>query len=228
MEVLPDTVAIGYVHPNTVTERFSYSLAQACLAQRDNNIIAILSASSPRQEHARNTVIGKFLDGTRHGNMHVGAEWLMWIDTDMVFEPLAIKQLRNTAKNHKADMACGLAFVYKRHDNVLVPNVYTFDHDTKNWLDTEDYPRGIVKEVDATGSAFVLINRRVLEGQDDYWHVSGIHPATGNYMGHDLAFFYDRVVDGPFKLVWDSNVKTGHVKHFELTEEQFDAYRRTV
>jgi len=228
MNIVPDTVAIGYVHLNTVFEQFAGCLAQACLAQADNNIIATISASSARQEHARNTVIQRFLDGVPVDGRHAGAEWLMWIDTDMTFHPLAIKQLRATAKNTGADMVSGLGFVYKRHDNQLVPNAWTFDPDTQEWMDTEDYPRGTIQEIDGTGSGFVLIHRRVFESKDGMWHQSGIHPKTGYYMGHDLAFCYDMIVDGPFKLVWDTNVKTGHIKHFELTEEQFDKYRSTL
>lgn len=224
MEVLPNTVAIGYVHPHTVFEGFARSLAETCLI-RDNNIIGLIGASSPRQEHARNTVIEKFLYGVEYSDKHVGAEWLMWIDTDMTFERDSISRLLHTAKTHKADMVGGLAFVFKRTSQELTTNAWTFDKDINEWVDIETYTPGQKYEIDGTGAAFLLIHRRVLEAGSDPWHNSGQHAKTGKYMGHDLAFCYDNVVDGDFKLVWDTSVKTGHIKHFELTEENYAASR---
>jgi len=227
LRVVPDTVVIGYVHPHTVTEGFARSLAEACLI-KDNHIIGIIAASSPRQEHGRNTVISKYLDGAQYAGDHVGAEWLMWIDTDMTFKPDAIKRLLATAKTTKADMVAGLGFVYKRGEGVLIPNAWTWNPEAQEWEDTDDYKSGIVQEIDGTGSGFALINRRVFQHTDNNeWHRSGTHPKTGKYMGHDLAFCYDNIVDGPFKLVWDTNVHTGHVKHFELDENMFRNYQRS-
>jgi len=224
MRIVPDTVVVGYVHPHTVTEGFCRSLAETCLI-KDNHIIGIIGASSPRQEHGRNTVITKFLEGAIYAGDHVGAEWLMWIDTDMTFERDSIMRLLSTAKKTKADMVTGLGFVYKRGENIIVPNAWAFDKDNQEWVDTANYTPGERYEIDGTGSGFILINRRVFETKEDGWHQSGIHAATGRYMGHDLAFCYDTVVDGPFKLVWDTAVKTGHIKHFEITEENYEASR---
>jgi len=216
-KIVPGTVTIGYVHPNIVTEGFARSLAQACLWQ-DNKIVGIISASSPRQHVARNSVITKFLEGP--------AEWLMWIDTDMTFEPSSIDRLRRTAHKKKADMVAGLAFIYKRHESVIQPNAFMWDAEGTDFVSVNDYTSGSILKVDAAGSAFVLINRKVLENTGPHWHENWMyHPSNNGPMGHDLAFFYNACVTLDYKLVYDTNIKAGHIKHFELNEDSFRSYQ---
>lgn len=212
-----DSIVVGYVHPNIVTEGFTRSLAENCL-DRDNPIVGIISASNPRQTVARNAVIDLFLKRD--------ANWLMWIDTDMTFRHNAIGQLLATAKKHKADAVTGLGFIFKRNANVLVPNGYMFDPETNYFKEIEDYTKNKVHQIDGTGAGFVLIHRRVFETIGKDWHQNHIeHPVTGNPMGHDLAFFYEATQRHGFKLVWDTRIKTGHVKHFELDENMYDDYK---
>lgn len=231
MKVLKDTVAVAYVHPNTVMEGFARSLANACLNPA-NKILAVISTSNPRQENARNAAIERFLEGTTVDGKPHGAEWLMWLDTDQTFEHDAIARLRKTAHDTKAKLVGGLTFVYKRQDNILLPNGWTWDSEIGHWRDIDDYVSGKKYEIQGTGAAFLLIHRDVFNWWNEYtedknlWHRSGVHPDTGNYMGHDLAFCYDTVVKGPFKLFWDTSVQSGHIKHFELDENMFRNYQK--
>lgn len=221
MKIIPDSVVIGYPHLNSVTEGFARSLAEACLTQ-ENRIVNILATSSARQEYSRNITIEKFLEGSDG----LAGEWLMWIDTDMVFDRDAIARLVATAKKTGADMATALGFVYKREENKIIPNAWTFDKEEQKFVEVETYEPGRIYEIDGTGTGFLLVNRKVFGSyKDSYWHQSRVHPSTGRYMGHDLAFCYDTVVEGNFKLVWDTSIKTGHIKHFEITEENYRASR---
>ena len=226
MEIIPDSVMIGYVHMHTVFEGFARSLAETCL-NKDNNIYGIIASQNPRQEAARNATIQKFMEGFNDGRNHYGAEWFMWLDTDQTFEHDAIARLRDTAHNYDADAVGGLTFVYQRGAQEVHPNGWYWDGEHFVWI--EDYEPGKVYEINGTGSAFVLINRKVFEAWDGDWHVTHVnHPATGEYMGHDLAFFHKMSVDDGFKLVWDTSVQSGHIKHFELTETQYHAYRSSL
>jgi len=213
------TVNIGYVHPNIVTEGFARSLANLCLWQ-PNRIIGLTSASNPRQEVARNEVIKNFLRSP--------AEWFMWIDTDMTFHHDSIEKLRATADKNDADMVGGLAFVYKRGINTITPNAYMWDTDESHFTEMSDYESGRVYAIDGTGAAFILVNRRVFEAWDsEFWYQTWReHPKTGDPMGHDLAFCLQSKQEYGFKLLYDTGVKTGHTKHFELTEQSYEDYLR--
>lgn len=225
MQIVPDSIAIGYVHNYMVHERWAHNLANAAL-NPDNKIIAFISSQNPRQEAARNATIEKFLEGFDNGKL--AAEWLMWIDTDQTFENDAPARLRKTAKRTGAQMVTGVTWVWKRHKEEMIPNTWTWDAENKWWLDNIEYEAGKTYEVDATGSACVLIHRSVFLQYPAPWHVSlDEHPASGKYMGHDLAFFYRTVVEGDLSLAWDTSVPFGHIKQFELTQANYDAYRAT-
>jgi len=212
-------VTVGYPHMNDVHAGFAFCMAEACL-RPNNRIIGLVAASSPRQEISRNLIIEMFLEGP--------GEWLMWIDTDMTFGNEAIARLQDVAERQKADMVAGLGFIYKRGTNEIVPNAYFWDDEEKAHVEFKDYKPNKVYEVDAAGSGFVLVNRRVFEAWGDkFWHKTWTkHPANGREMGHDLAFSYRATQELGFKLLWDTTVKTGHIKYFELREEQFEAYKR--
>lgn len=219
MDIIPDSVAIGYVHPNIVTEGFARSLANACRWPA-NKILGLISASNPRQYLARNAVIEEFLEGP--------CEYLMWIDTDTAFEHNAIERLRQIVNIKQADMAAGLCFIYERGNNVVKPNFAYWKDDHFEFGD--NYQAGEILTPDACGSAFVLIHRKVFEATGPVWHQNWVHhPATnGQPMGHDMSFFYDATITFGFKLVYDTGVKTGHIKHFELREQHFRDYQETL
>ena len=216
-----DKVYLGWVHPNTVHEPFARSMMEACL-WKPNGIWGLTSASNPRQEVARNAVIKNFLE--------TQGDWLMWIDTDMTFKHDAIEKLVKTARKHKADIVSGLGFIYKRAAEEIVPNGYLWDEKENAYAEIINYQKGRVYEIDGTGSGFVLIHRKVFEAFDnEHWHETWrAHPHTGNPMGHDLAFCWRAKQDYGMKIVWDTGVPTGHIKHFELTETNYDAYRETL
>ncbi len=217
-KVLPGAVSVGYVHTNIVMEGFTRSLAQLCL-WKPNQIMGIISTASARQEISRNVSIEHFLK--------TPTEWLMWIDTDVTLKYDAIERLLATAEKHEADMVQALGFMYKRHDGIIIPNGYYWNEEINHFTEIDDYDSGEVYEIDGAGSGCILINRKVFEAWDTkFWHETWVnHPKTGGEMGHDLAFAYQATqVDG-FKLVWDTGVVTGHIKHFELGEKDFRTYQ---
>ena len=218
---MANNIVIGYVHPGVMQEATARSLMEICL-HRGNPIVGIISSSSPRQHVARNSTIERFLEGK--------GDWLLWVDTDMTFDRDAPSRLLHTALKNKADMVAGLCFVYKRHASEIGTNAYMWNGETH--VEVDGYKPGTVIEVDATGSAFILIHRRVFEAmaaeQDEdwyHWHQNYVkHPETGEPMGHDLAFAREAGKLG-FKLLYDTNVGTGHIKYFELTEQNYFDYK---
>jgi hypothetical protein len=210
-------VVVGWVHPGNVKAGFAYALANLFYHGEANHLHGHLQASNPRQEVARNDVIARFLEGD--------GTHLMWIDTDMTFEMDAVAQLLGTMKKTGADMVGGLGFIWNREPKVMTPCAYKLSPD-KKWDVLWDYEEGAVIEVDATGAGFVLIKREVFEAMTHgTWHQTWLdHPDTGGAMGHDLAFFY-RAKQLGFKLIYDTNVKTGHIKDWVLDEPTYKNWR---
>ena len=143
----------------------------------------------------------------------------------MSFDHDAVERLRATALKHDADMVAGLAFIYNRGAHTIFPNMFEYTGPEEGFKPVDDYESGRVYEIDGTGSAFMLIHRRVYEDWDnEYWHQTWReHPETGQPMGHDLAFCYEVTQTYGRKLLYDTSVKTGHIKAMALTEENYRA-----
>ena len=218
---MSDGVCLGWVHTGIVQEAFARSIAETCL-RPENEIVAMSTAQSPRQEAGRNEAIKGFL-GT-------DAEWLMWIDTDMVFEKHSVRDLLHTARDQGGDIVAGLGFAYNHQTAQLVPNGFRWEEEGTYFKPVmyEDYPERVLS-VDGVGSGFMLVNRSVYEAWDgEVWHETlNRHPASGTLMGHDLNFCYKAKFGLGVEILWDTYVKTGHIKSFALTEDNYNAYRRS-
>ena len=98
--------------------------------------------------HQRNECIQK-MDG----------EWILFIDSDMVFQAEAIKTLIETQKKFDLDIVGGLCF---QRTPPYQPTMYVKARNAEHgYTFMEQWDEDAAVEVDATGMAFCLIHRRV-------------------------------------------------------------------
>lgn len=113
----------------------------------------------------RNSAVRKFLA--------TDADWLVFIDSDMGFDPWAVDQLVDVADPDERPIVGGLCFALWRgpegeagsRRTAMKPTVYRyFETDrTCGVYPVHDYPRDSLVRCDATGSAFIAIHRGVFE-----------------------------------------------------------------
>ena len=218
---MSDKVYLAWVHTGIVHEPFARSIAEICL-RPENQIAGIATAGGPRQEAQRNAVIKNFLE--------TDGDWLMWLDTDMVLEKDTVERLLATAHATDADAVGTLGFIWDPTSGSISTNAYLWNEEKKAYVPVHGYERGSINEIDATGSGSVLIHRRMFEAWDhERWHETWpVHPDSGGLMGHDLAFFHKTVREDGMKLIWDTSVEAGHIKSFQLTEANYEAYLDTL
>lgn len=217
--MIPGMIHVGYVHPGVVTEQFCMSLLMA--SKFSDRIFGISAAQSPRQFVARNENIKNFLRGQ--------AEWFLQIDTDMKFEMTAIDDLVEAAEEAGAKAAGALCFGYTPAINEVFVGIWKYDEEKKQYLKQHEYEENSRFYVDATGAAFLLIHRSILEELGDDWHQDHIaHPDTGNPMGHDIALCHRIRTETGNRILYCADIKIGHVKKFIVDEDTFKAYKRSL
>lgn len=87
-------------------------------------------------------------------------DWILFIDSDMSFQPDAIGRLVKVREEHDLDIVGGLCFQRKEP---YQPTLYMREQPTSGGYSfLEKWDTDLV-EVDATGFAFILIHRRVFE-----------------------------------------------------------------
>lgn len=148
------------------------------------------------------------------------ADYVLWLDSDMTFQPDTLRRLFETMEKEDADIVSGLYF---RRSAPYTP--VAFDEVTINEDGTsshEDYhgPLEGVHPVEGVGFGCVLMKAQVL--LDVFGTYGGGFNPLGGF-GEDLSFCW-RARQLGFKLVLDTGVKLGHIGHITVNESFFKAW----
>jgi len=142
-----------------------------------------------------------------------GYDYVLFIDSDMVFMPNLLEKLLEADK----DIVTGLAFMRK-------PPYYPCIYSVVNSGSAEDggteilhdFPEGELIQIAGCGMACCLIKRKVFE--DVYNQSAGFHP--NRYLGEDLAYCLRARALG--HEVWcDTSVRVGHIGTTIITENDY-------
>lgn len=158
---------------------------------------------------------------------NMDGDWIIFIDDDMTWQPDAIRRLVETQRKFDLDMVGGLCF---QRGEPYQPTLYMREQPTEgNYVFLEDWERDSVVEVDATGMAFVLITKRLLEriaGEfpDRNTRSKGRPPSYFRWdekgFGEDMTFCQDAKKAGA-RIFVDTSIKTGHIGEHTITEATF-------
>lgn len=218
-----DRVVVAYVHPAEIPVAFHSSLFGMVLRDRatSRRIVNVRGEnSSANITNARNRLTRRFLEED-------AAEWLVWIDADMQFDPDLVDRLLDSAHDVSAPVVGALCFGIDC--GRVFTTMYQFVTDEAGVTTTlrmEAFPdRGKV-QVGATGAACFIVHRRVLEavaalpGTDPafpWFQETSLH---GNPVGEDVTFFL-RVGGADFPVYVDCGIRVGHQKSIIVDAEMF-------
>lgn len=153
-------------------------------------------------------------------------DWLLFIDDDMVWPPEAIGRLIQSFTDNDLDMLGGLCY---RRSKPYQPTLYMRQSPTSGlYTFLEKWDPGII-EVDATGTAFLIVHKRVFEAIAD----TPMPPLEARqtmpppnffrwegYLGEDLRFCQDAKTAGC--RIWvDTNLEIGHVAEVTIGTREF-------
>lgn len=161
---------------------------------------------------ARNEVVRQFLETPN--------DYLLWVDADMGFDPLSVYKLLEIAVQGNLPIVGGLCFASREvaHDGLngyrTVASPTIFQPDIKDGHETVSaghmYPVNSLVRCSATGSAFILIHRRVFETIGSGWY-ERIPNGDGTYKGEDVSFCL-RAQEAGFPVHVFTGAKTSHFK----------------
>lgn len=228
---MADAVTIAYLHPEDVAYSFHHSLMELLAydfggAQRVvNGGVIGMQPGTNELVAARNKVAEQFMAGE--------ADWLLWIDSDMGFEPTMLEQLLAVADPDDHPVVGALCYGYKDigpdgcggQVRRAFPTVFDFveeDGET-GFRPRHDYRPGELTQVDATGSAAILIHRSVFEsiaaaGKGRPY--DRIQASPNMLLGEDVSFCVRAVMAG--HTIWvHTGVRTTHKKTIWVSEPSY-------
>lgn len=222
------SVAIGMVYGNEMPTSFVHSwtnflvfdVANWGLLATGPGLISVRMGTGAL-EAARNKVVEQFLatDG----------EWLLWIDSDMGFSPDTVYKLFAAADAKDRPVVGGLCFASREYADDDMGGYRTRPSPTLFQLDEHDgrvqpmagniYPVSSLVKVAATGSAFIIIHRSVLEAVGSNWY-NRIPFEGGGLMGEDISFCIRARAAG-FPIHVYTGARTSHFKPQWVSEMDY-------
>lgn len=217
------TVCLAFCHPGTTSSYFTLSLAALTRYDADHGRRVrglIQEHSSANVSAARNNTVTDFLD-------NYTADYLMLVDADMCFEADAVERLLTVAAQAPSPIGCFGGLCFGAQGDTLFPTIYEV-HEIDGQVVTvrvPDYARDSVIQVAATGAAFLMVHRKVLEDVRDRgfdkafpWFMET--SMAGRPCGEDVTFCLRAGIAG--HPVWvDTSLKIGHHKSTLLTEDKW-------
>lgn len=185
--------------------------------------------SSVGIEEGRNEAVRVFLDSP--------AEWLFFVDSDMGFEHDGLERLIAVADPEERPIVGGLCFGYGAiseridHAHAVVkrpfPVIFNLERSDGDlgFRPQWSYRPGSLVPCDATGAAFLLIHRSVLERireeWGDVWFERIKHPDAEKKWGEDTSFCYrvKQLLGIPVHV--HTGVRTSHAKTIYVTETTY-------
>lgn len=184
-----------------VAAGFAQSLA---MLQKGGHEVAIAFQVGSLIYEARNKLAKKALE--------MGAEWTMWFDSDMIFEPDTMQRLLA----HNAPMVSGAYF--RRSPPYYLVAFDKIDAENHEWSDLP-LPDKTVK-CGGVGFGCVLVKTDILfevAAKFENW----FEPVNG--FGEDLSFCW-RARQCGYDILLDPTITCGHVGHIVVNESFYKAY----
>ena len=219
------SLIVGYIHNGDLKARFVRSLLTFMAydaAHRQTIKQLPYECESCDIVANRNRVVQNFLEKSG------GAEWLLFVDTDIVFTPEHVYQLLDAAHRETAPMVSGLYHGFLSPDYPW-PLPFAFDvTDNGEFRSVIQIDTGM-QRVMGFGMGFCLINRGLLEKvaeahKANPWRWFGRDSATigglPTYLGEDLTLC-KRASDLGFPLYLHAGVRVGHLKSQLITFDSF-------
>lgn len=213
------SIVTAYVHPGTVHQDFAECLLDMAVKEvrGKDRIHSNITVSHAYIPHARNHVVKMFLE--------TDAEWLLFFDYDMVFEPDFLERMAEVADAQERRLVAGLYFNYlfgdKIHPTWLIKNR------NDELCTIASIPPNALVEVDSVGMGGTLIHRSIFEKmaeayKDDFWQWFGHDLVTEKgapiRLGEDTTFCM-RARNLGVRIWGYSGVQMGHIKSKMLTYE---------
>lgn len=234
MSIESDAVALAYVHNGqTVSYSWHHSLLRQLIYDSRNNRRVVrggyktMRGGTDGLGPARNAVVRDFLDGTDK------TPWIMFIDTDMGFDPDVIDRLVESADPAERPVMGALTFAQREDEDDRMggfrPSTWPviLDWTAGGFAVKWTYDHNSVVRCDGTGSACILIHRSVFQRfRDVYgdafnaWYSRTTNPVSGELLSEDLSFMH-RLRELGIPVHVNTAVKTTHHKPVWLSEMDY-------
>jgi len=222
-----DKITVVWLDNGEVTSDFATSICD--IFREHANVITgrVVVRSGGAITRGRNSAINEFLAQSKD-------EWALLVDSDMKFTPNDLRVVMTAADRKSRPVVGGLCFAHSGQNigafPMLMPTIYHRSATREqSFTPMFDYPTDTLVECDATGAAFLLVHRDVLEGVRELvqlggwsWFHEGPTDDLASWMGEDVSFC-NLIKAAGFPIHVHTGARIGHVKgvNYTLDEDMY-------
>lgn len=154
-------------------------------------------------------------------SIEMDADFVLWLDSDMVFEPDLLVRMMRTMEERNIDILCGPYYKRVAPYKPVLYDTLRIEGNGCQYHGMDEVPSEGLFKVDACGFGCVLMRSEVIIS------VLGKHAQTFNpinAVGEDLSFCW-RARDCGYEIWCDPSIKLGHIGRTVITRDFFNAYR---
>ena len=154
------------------------------------------------------------------------ADYVLWIDSDMIFPDTLLIDLMRDIEDEKKDIVAGVCHMRKEPYTPVLwsklrQGLTAFENDSERLI---DYPRDGLFEVEGCGFGCVMMKTEVISAvRDKYGDLFGHLPGYGE----DLSFCI-RARGCGYRIWADPKVQVGHKSSIIVDDSVFQAFRKKL
>ena len=152
--------------------------------------------------------------------VRIGADYVFWLDSDMVFSPETLGYMINVLEKENIDILSGLYFRRQPPFSPVVFKKLQIDEEGCHWENYDDVPSSLF-ECEGIGFGCVLMRTEVFITLFNKYGAP-FTPIAG--VGEDLSFCW-RAREMGYKIHVDPNILLGHVGYQLVTKQFYDVYK---
>ena len=152
----------------------------------------------------------------------IGADYVLWLDSDMIFQPSVLKRLYEDYKAGKGDIVSGLYFRRVSPFTPVVFNTLEIVDNKPQWTAPENIPEDVF-EAGGVGFGCVFMDTGVLADVMSKFEGNAFTPLNG--VGEDLSFCW-RARQCGYKIVVDPAVELGHIAHITVNRTFYESTKQ--
>lgn len=152
--------------------------------------------------------------------LRMDADWVFWLDSDMVFKPDTLERLWKTAQEKDLDFVSGLYFRRVAPYSPVLFDKIEIEGELCSWSQFKEIPQELFK-IGACGFGCVLMKTDIL--LDVQAKHGNMFAPIGN-TGEDVAFCW-RARDCGYDLWCDPSVVCGHIGHIVVDDKFYTSFK---